>query len=453
MDNLEKEFEKQKKIVQEANDRNKKRKQQIKSLSGTVTNSPEYQELFGELEEQIQLQFKKIKRAALLREEEYEALFSELEADIKKQLKRIHSLDSRKEYELLFGDLEKELVRQLIDNAKSATDAYKELFGDLEKEHDKQIKKWNDHIDLFQKEYDDLFGEIEKQIQAHLSKVKPIRDSSEYDELFGDLEKELRKQIQKVIDKENRHKKEYDDLFADLEDTLQKQLQHIREVIDGFKKDYDDLFGELEKTLAEHMKTLREIEEVEEIEEELSKKIDEEPCIHRVALSGNTNGVRGNPCVKEAKKPRPPPCKKAETKCKSDGTSWGHTIVDDLKKKNTPDWGAFLGKLVPPNVKVALALLDVFQVVAKNKDAIVDTGKKVVESTIKKAQKGFKKEEEEEKGEKKDGEDEAKDDEKKEEKEDEDETKEEEKKEEEKKEDKNVKGGKINVFTYEDCVF
>ena len=105
MDNLEKEFEKQKKIVQEANDRNKKRRQQLKSLSGTVSNSPEYQELFGELEEQLQLQFKKIKRAAILREEEYNTLFAKLEADIKTQLKRIHSFESRKEYQLLFGDL------------------------------------------------------------------------------------------------------------------------------------------------------------------------------------------------------------------------------------------------------------------------------------------------------------------------------------------------------------
>jgi hypothetical protein len=74
-------------------------------------------------------------------------------------------------------------------------------------------------------------------------------------------------------------------------------------------------------------------------------------------------------------------------KTEDDHSSLKKMLMNDINNNNFPDWFQFvdkyINKLVPPNVKAALTLLEVVDAVTENKDAIIATGKRIVEVKLK----------------------------------------------------------------------
>ena len=62
-------------------------------------------------------------------------------------------------------------------------------------------------------------------------------------------------------------------------------------------------------------------------------------------------------------------------------------LMNDINTNNFPNWFQFvdkyLNKFIPPNVKAAMTLLEVADAVTEKKDAIIATGKRIVEVKIK----------------------------------------------------------------------
>ena len=324
----------------------------------------------------------------------------------------------------LFDELE-----ELIEKRKDYTEEYERLFGG---ELAQQVKKTNDS----KKQSDELVAEMDKTLERKAKEAKAIRIESEYDELFGDLEKVLQSQTEKV----DVVSKQYEMLFGELERSLKEKVQHFTNRINDQEKEYNILFGDLEKELKNSSEKEKEKEEKEEKEEEEIKGIDDEPCIYRSNEKVPCSKTEEDENEKLGTRLKHEPCPEIENKCKASGTSWGHTIVNDMKTGNTPKWGEFFGDFLPPNVKLFFALFETFAVIAKNKDAIVKTGQKYIQNKITSNIKEVEKAEKEEKVEE----------EEKVEKEEKVNEKEEKAEKEEKVNEDEKKGG---GFTYEDCFF
>lgn len=249
----------------------------------------------------------------------------------------------------LFNELE-----ELIEKRKEFKEEYERLFGG---EIAQQVKKTND----LKNKSDKLVAEMDETLERKAKEAKAVRIDSEYDELFGDLEKVLKRQTEKV----DSVRTQYEVLFGELEKSLKEKIQHFTYKINRQEKE-EILFGELEEI----------------------KGIDDEPCIYR-------SKEEKVPCSKTEEeyeneklgtRLKHEPCPEIENKCKASGTSWGHTIVNDMKTGNTPKWGEFFGDLfgdvLPPQVKLIISLFETSAVIAKNKNAIIKAGQNYLQSKI-----------------------------------------------------------------------